>query len=651
MTFLNQNLRTGILLLLLVPVIFIYAGEEKDYGKVDPKFLAMEVYPEDTSAAALRIFDIGIIDLRFAGRVEVVFTRHFQTKILKEKGKEHANLAISYWHKDHLTKLDTQIIYPDGRKVKVEKENIFDEAEKGLFKVKKLTFPNVEIGAVLEVKYEVTGNDIYELEPWYFHQSIPVIESEIMVQLSPGFKYMVKKENDPNHLIVESKEKFYNQFTEKWEERYCYKAENLPAIKEEPFISSLKNYKANLNFQIESVSFPSYHYVFIENLQTLCNRLLEEPYNNFKNPGSEVKQLVNSLINSDMSDEYQSKVLFEYVRDNFDYRSGDDIYPRNDQKDILKEKKATDSEKNLMLMVMLRAAGLEARPLLISTTDNGIANPEIPFLSQYNKVILLVSVNNNYFLFDARDPWITYGQLPPSSLVKNALLVEKDNSSFLDIPNEGLRSISVIESKINLSENGKLQGNSQIMAIGYGSRDYNSDLYKHKKMEKLIQEELVNHLNNFTITDSDSNLAPAPSDSFHTTFGFELENYAELIDNEIYLKPGIYFGRDKNVFVSEKRSFPVEFGYKRKTIETNYYTLPAGYMVTEFPNEVIIENKYFKYQRTIIPVQNNPMIVGFARQFEIKELVAPTEDYNLVKNDFARIVDADQEIIIIKKVE
>ncbi|MBN2425857.1 MAG: DUF3857 and transglutaminase domain-containing protein [Calditrichaceae bacterium] len=649
MIFFNRTQITAVLLFLFSLMFFVYAEDIKEYGEVSPEYLNMTVYPEDTSAAAIRIFDIGLIDLRYESRLEVVFTRHFQTKILKEKGKEHANVAISYWHKDHVTELDAQIIYPDGRKIKVEKDNIFDEAEKGRYKVKKLTFPNVEIGAVLEVKYEITGKDIYELEPWYFHQSIPVIESEMIAQITPGFIYMVKKENDSNRLIVESKDKYYNRFSQKWDERYRYKAENLPAIKNEPYISSLKNYKANINFQIESVQFPGYYQVFIKDLQTLCNRLLEEQYDDFKKPGSKVKELVESLVTSDMNTEQKSKVLFEYVRDNFDYKSGSGIYPQKDQEDILEEKKANDTEKNLMLMVMLRAADIEAKPLLISTTDHGLANPEIPFLSQYNRVILLVNVGNNHYLFDARDPWITYGQLPPTSLVKNALLVEKDNASFLDIPNVGLRSISIIESNLILSGSGKLQGSSQILAIGYGSRDYNSDLYEHKKMDKLVQEELAAHLDNFTVTESDSNLKAAPSDTFRTAFSFELGDYAELIDDEIYLKPGFYLGRNKNIFISEKRVFPVEFGYKRKTIETNYYTLPAGYAVTEFPEEVIIENKYFRYQRTIIPVQQNPMIVGFARQFEIKELVAPAEDYSIVKNDYAKIVDADQEIIIIKK--
>jgi hypothetical protein len=643
---------TTSILIFIISLFCVSAGkaDEKKYGEVSPEYLQLAIYPEDTSASAIKIFDVGLIDLRYSGGIEVVFTRHFQIKILKEEGKEHANQAISYWHKDRVTSLDAQIIFPDGRRIKVHKDNIFDEEEKNRYKVKKFTFPSVETGAVLELKYETTSKHIDELEPWYFHQSIPVIESEIIAQVTPGFQYFLKKANDPHSQIQSSTQKYYNRFSGKWEDRYHYNMTNLPAIKKEPYISSLNNYKANINFQIHSVSFPGYYQVFIKDLQSLCNWLLEEQYDGFKKPGSKVKKLVESLITGKMTNEDKSRVLFEYVRDNFDSNPGGGIYTNKDQDDLLKEKKATDSEKNLMLMAMLRAAGLEVKPLLISTIDHGTANPEIPFLSQYNRVILIVNVDNNFYLFDARDPWITYGQLPITSLVKNALLVEKDNASFLDIPNEGLRSINIIESKIELMPEGKLEGKSEIVAIGYASRDYNSDLYKHKKMEKLIQKELTGHHNNFSVTGSDSGLTAAPSDTFRTQFSFKIDDYVQVVDNELYLKPGVYFGRDKNLFVSEKRVFPVEFGYKRKTIETNYFSVPAGYKIAELPREIIIENKYFRYQRTIIPVQENPqspLIIGFSRQFEIKELVAPVEDYPRVKGDYARIVDADQEIILL----
>jgi hypothetical protein len=626
---------------------FLLADDEKKWGEVSPEFLNMTVYPEDTSAAAVKIFDQEIIDLRVDMGLEMLFTRHFQIKILKEDGKRYANYAISYWHKDHIKDLKAQIIQSDGSKIKIKNKNIFDEEAKDRYKVKKLTFPEVAIGSILEVKYVQEAHSVYELRPWYFHDAIPVVESEIIIQLSPFFSYFFKIGNDPKQLVQHTVQKFYNRFNKKWEQRNHYKATNLPAIKEEPYISSLSNYKAHVNFQIKSVTYPGYYKVFIEDIQTLCNKLLEEDFEDYKKPILQVEKLVKQLIPTQMENNKKAQILFEYARDNFDRDPGNRFYIEKDQDDILKDKKCSDMERNLLLMMMLRAAGFDVKPVIISTLDHGLVNPEIPFLSQYNKAILLVTIDGAYYLFDARDPWITYGQLPPSSLVSNAMLVAKDNTGFLQIPNSGIRSFDAIESNLELLPDGGVKGSSKILGIGYASRDYNSDLYEHKKMEKLITKELTNHLDNFILNASDSNLTAIPSDTFRTEFNFELKNYAELIDDEIYLQPGIFFVKNKNVFASEKREYPVEFWYREKEIETNYYRIGDQFSITELPKELTIENKYVKYHRTVIVAQNNPLTIGFSRQFEIKELFIPVEDYSMIRKDYAKIVDADQEIIVL----
>ena len=636
---------------ILIFPLLLQGDDFKKWGEVDPQYLNMTVYPEDTSAAAIKIFDEAVITLEIVSGVEMFFERHYQTKILKESGKEHADVAIPYWHKDKITAIDAQIISPDGNTIKIKGDQIFDEEAKKYYRVKKFTFPDVQVGSILEVRYRQRSTSVSELEPWYFHQSIPVIESEIALQLDPIVSYFVKTTNDPNHLVIAAEEQYHNRTRNHFETRYRYKAVNLSAIKNEPYISSLNNYRANINFQIKSITYQGFHQEYIKDLQTLCNTLLDEEYNTFNKPSSKVKNLTASLIAPSMNNNQKAEVLFEYVRDNFDSDRSTNIYVSKKQDEILEQKKCSDTEKNMLLKVMLEAAGFKALPVLISTRDHGLADPEIPFLSQYNKTILLVNFNNEYFLFDARDPWITYGQLPPSSLVDNAMLIQKDNASFLQIPNSELRSVEVIESQLALSSDGLLNSESEILAIGYASANYNKNLYDNKTMFDLLTDDLADGIEGFTVTESDSNLIAVPSDTFTTKFKFELENHAQIIDDEIYLKPGIFFTKNKNVFISEKRSFPVEFGYLWQTIETNYYTLPKEITLSELPKEIVIENDYFKYQRILVITKKNPLTIGFSRIFEVKDLVAPTEEYTRIRNDYSKIVDSDQEMVILKYIK
>ncbi len=627
------------------------AGDLKDWGEVNPEFLEMKVYPDDTSAEAFKIYDQCVIDLRRSmNGVEMILQRHFQIKILKEKGIDLGDMSISYWHKDKISDIEAQIILPNGETVELNSDNIFDEEAKNQYKVKNLAFPNVQIGSILEVMYEQTSTSIYELEPWYFHQPVPVVESELIIRLDPLFSFFVKKGNDPDQIIKESTEQYYSSFRKIFEDQHVYKAVNLPAIKTEPYISTLNNYRAHINFQIESVNFPGYYQSFIQDIKTLSNTLLEKEYNDFEEPESDVKELVKELLPDQTNNNDKICVLFEYVRDNFGRDENTGIYTGKDQSEILEKKKGSETEKNLLLKVMLQAAGFEVIPVLISTKDHGLASPEIPFLSQFNRTILLVSVDNNYYLFDARDPWITYGQLPPNSLVKNALLLQKDNPVFIEIPGDGLRSLQLIESHMQITEEGSTSGTSEILAVGYGSSSYNRSLYDTKKIPEFLEKKIAKNVERFSVTKFDSALTAAPTDTFKTKYDFSIENLAEVIEGEIYLNPGFYLSENSNPFVSEKRVFPVEFGYCWKTIETNYFTLPDKFSISELPKDVVVDNNYFRYQRTILVVQVEPLILGFSRQFEIKSLTVPTGEYTLLRSEYSKIIDADQEIVILKKV-
>jgi len=639
-----------IFLLIFIVLPLLVSGEDlKKFGKYDPKFLALTHYEEDTTAAAIKIFDVILIDISVKREVEIRYDRHFSYKILKNSALSYGSIAIPYFHKARIWDIKAQVVHPDGKVFKLDKDNIFDEEAKNETKVKKFVLPNLEVGSIFEVKYTLRSSQVFLLDPWYFHDEIPVLESEVVLQLSPFFTYLATVSNDPTQIIEYQDEKYYKIDQDKWLSRNHFKAVNLPAIKDEPYISSLKNYKTRIDLQIRSYGPPENIHVFIKDIQTLCNTLLEESFKNFEKPEDDVAKIVKSLIRDNMSGDIKAKILFEYVRDYFldsDYDWG--IFPRYDQKKLLETKKASASEKNLMLMVMLRAAGFDVIPILISTRGHGEANPEIPFLSQYDKTILRVHIRNQNHLFDAGSPWITYGQLPAESLAENAMLVVKDNTSFMKNPNTGLRSYETVESTYEISNEGLLKGRSALKSIGYAALNRNQQLFKHKKFDKLVVNDIADNSDKYTVTVYDSSLQPVPCDTFKTRFESELSDYAEIIDHEIYLKPALLFGEETNIFRSEKRSFPVEFAYRFKEIELNHFVLPDGYILTEMPKEIVIGNKYFRYHRTTVVESQKPFTIRYSRQFEVKELKVPPSDYSIIRNDFAKIVDADQEVLIIK---
>jgi hypothetical protein len=628
----------------------IRALEEKKWGKVPEEFKEMKVFPDDTSAAAVKIFDLGKINLVREDKFTMYFERHYQIKILKTGGIKYADIAIPYWHEDKIIDLKAQTILPGGNKKKLEKKNIFDEEVKDFHRVKKFSLPALEVGAVIEVKYKLWSKDFWGLEPWVFQADIPTVESAVSLRMTPGFIYNILIKNDYYKRVINEEESYIDpnhhnmMLTE-----FIYRAENLPAVKEEPYISCLSNYKARLDFQIKKYSRSHVHHTFIKDLKTLCEEVIDSDFGTFFHPTGKVEKIVQQLLRETDPDETKIRVLYEYVRDHFDDENYyGTMYPRKKQNEILEKNRASDSERNLLLLSMLLTANVNAAPVLISTRNHGWVDPEFPFLDQYNRTVVLVYLNHRPLLCDASDRLVPFGNLPFNSLGTIGLEITKEGHKFVKIPNSGIKAKENAEATVTITPAGVMKGEMKLAAYGYASQTHNRQLNKNPDLKDYLVKTLFDHFDDFKVLAADTTLKSGAVDTFATIFEFETAEPIEVIDGELYLKPAIYFAKDRNIFVSEKREFPVEFGYCFLDIEKNIFEFPDGFSVVELPRNVKIENKYVSYNRMIYIVSENPLKISYNRHFKVNELLVPITFYKELKYDYAKIVDADQARIILK---
>ncbi|KAA3613327.1 MAG: DUF3857 domain-containing protein [Calditrichaeota bacterium] len=644
-------------LLIVFPLLICsqisFAGLKTKWGKVDKKYLRMTAFAPDTNAAAVKIFDIGDLEIVVSRRFELYFERHYQIKILKDAGKKYADIAIPYWHKDKIVSLKAHTILPSGKKHKVKKKQIFDEEKKGNFRVKKVTFPQVVPGAIIEIRYKLHSDYITNLEPWVFHDEIPVLESRVELKMLPGFTYNVKVGNDPYHLVKKSEEQYSTISSGKPSitKKFVYTAKDLPALKYEPYISTMENYRARVDFLILSYRDPYTNYEFAKDRQTLVNELLEGTHKNFLKPTNEVKDLVADIIGDEPVRRIQIKLIFEYARDNFDeemsYSAG--AYVRRNQKDVIKDKKATNSERNMFMLSMLRAAGFKAEPLLISTWENGWIDPVFPFLTQFNRSIVAIKMGSRFQFLDASKKLGTMHNLPAEDLTFRGLLLKKDAAKIVRIPNKGIKSMETVHSVVDLNSDGSLSGKTTLTSVGYAAFNRSIELQKEKAVSDFITEQISGDIEGFEVLECDSLLKPVPSDTLETQFQFKTGEVAEIIDDEIYLQPLLYFVQNENLFKSEKRYFPVEFGYLAKWVELNSINLPTNFEVLELPEAAMVNCEFFTYRYTIMKTPGNERQLTATRFLKLKKEFIPASDYHRLRNYWSRIVDGDQQKLILQK--
>ncbi len=126
---------------------------------------------------------------------------------------------------------------------------------------------------------------------------------------------------------------------------------------------------------------------------------------------------VKEVIRGCHSDELKVYAIYSYVRDNFNTvsekgYSKNGLYVLSPLKDVFRSKQGNVAEINLLLIAMLRKAGISADPLILSTRENGVANASYPLINEYNYVICIVSVGDHMIKLDASQPYNGFNQLP-----------------------------------------------------------------------------------------------------------------------------------------------------------------------------------------------------------------------------------------------
>ena len=434
------RLKAALLLCLACSTIFAQKKDIK-FGKVTAADFNITSPVIDSNVNAVVLSDIGIskIEGNSKGWFSLIYNRVRRVKILNKKAFDAADVSIPLYtaadgREEKLSDCKAITYNLENGEVKqtrLESSGIFKEKKGKRWVLRKFTFPNVKEGSILEYTYTIESDFLFNLQPWDFQGDYPRVFTEYTVRIPEFFVYVFLSQGY-FPLKTEKKQRFQTYSvtdasgtgaTEHYslsgyENETKWTAENVPALKEEPFTSSLKNHESKIEFQLSQYRFP--------------NMPVKDQMGNWKTSAEEL--LKSDLFGSDlakannwMSDEIKpllanvkdnkeiARKLYDYVRDNFTATESDSYIMMDGHsiKDIFKKKSGTSSEINLLFIAMLRNAGIPADPVLISTREHGFTHPFYPLMDKFNKVIVSTQIEGKNYMLDATEPRMGFGRLSP----------------------------------------------------------------------------------------------------------------------------------------------------------------------------------------------------------------------------------------------
>lgn len=297
---------------------------------------------------------------------------------------------------------------------------------------------------------------------------------------------------------------------------------------------------------------------------------------------------------------------------------------------------------------MLRGAGLEAHPVLISTRDNGKISQNFSTLGQFNHVLTYAKAGDREYLLDATDPLRPYDLLPVAALNEVGWLVDAKNPRWIEIPAAGnFANQTTVLAK--LTAEGAITARLMSSDAGYSGL-FNRRQLREQKTEAYIRDGWLKEftgarLDSFKISNNDSTPQPLMTEAH-----FTLADYAQMRGDSLFLNP-ILFGRVKeNPFKRPERAFPVDFAYPSKLMYILNLTLPHGYAIGQLLRNIAISlpNEAGHFQR-LAQVEGNTL--QFTTQFIIRKPRFDPPEYQALREFYDRVVAAQAEQIVLKRGE
>jgi transglutaminase-like putative cysteine protease len=528
--------------------------------------------------------------------------------------------------------------------------------------------PNIKAGTIIEYKYKITSPFFSNVDEFIFQNDIPINKLEARFEVPEYFNYRVNTKgylavnpvieskrdritfNDKSRSFVggfsRTKTTFSSNNIDFSKNISTYSLSDIPALKEEPYVNNINNYRSSVKYELSFTKFPNSTINYYSTTwEDVIKIIYKDPsFGGELDKSSYYQDDINALIETISDPLNKTALIFNFVKSKVNWNGYYGKYTNDGVKNAYKTQSGNVAEINLMLTSMLRHAGLNANPVLVSTRSHGI--PLFPTREGYNYVICGVEMNDNVILLDATSKYSAPNVLPFRTLNWQGRIIREQGSSTLINLYPDKKSQNTVSLSVNLNDSGDIEGKIRSIKTNHQALIYRESYIGTDKDQFL--ENLENKYGGMEINDFEVKNDSDLSKPIAETYEFSLENQADVIGGKIYISPLFFLCTTENPFKLENREFPVDFGYPT---ESNYrirIKLPEGYKVEIKPEPIafVLPNNLGAFKYNIL---TNEKTIQLLISTEINQSIIPPSYYKALKEYFNKLIEKEKEKIVLTK--
>lgn len=611
----------------------LFAAAE-ELGKKYPGSEALTII--DDAKYAIRADGTYTLTTRFAGQVLSDGYKGYWGKILNsfEDGRSRLKItAATVYTKDGGT-------YPlDASKITTSKPQAGELFFSGGYTIVQYSLPKVDKGAIIDYTVEEETYNPFKKEfifpAWGFQSYVPTGETTFAIELPAGTDLHYDARNFSDSFGKAAKP----AISEKDGLRtYVWHMENVPPIISEPRMPSFGDVAPG----VKAAIFKDWAVVF---------DWLIPMYEERTKPSAELADFTKKLVKDAKTDEEKTALIYHYVQKDIRYiavkmgaASGWGGYDANL---TWRRKFGCCIDKALLLTTMLKAAGIDSSPILLSTNNQAEHNFTIPDV-WFNHAITVVRLDGKNVILDSTghdskfpsfssaDHGVKVLDVFARRIIETPVPQPKDNSAFntYDIV-IGADGSAEVKCRYTYTGAHESEWRSYFRSIKVSDQ---KRIFESWAKEIAPQAEMTS----FKVNNTEDLTRDFTMEASYKVPGFLLRQgdlfIAKLPDMEMY--PGNF-----PETALEKRTYPIEYTTSKGSFLNYTITFPDTLEPMSMPEPTALTTPHTFYKAGC---ERDGGAVECGSTFERGSRLIPVKDYAAYKEFVEKMVSYSRERVIFK---
>ncbi|MCX5696720.1 MAG: DUF3857 domain-containing protein [Candidatus Omnitrophica bacterium] len=575
-----------------------------------------------------------------------VSSAHVLVKILNERGKKSfSETSIDYDSTYEKVELEfARTIKPDGTVVTVGSRHTRDVSKYLNFPLYSnarafiISFPEITDGAAIEYKFKINRHELINKKDFVLNYSLknsePTMEAYFTVRLPKGrdlkIKYLNTQYNDPDRDLAPKIKEENNYTVYKW----AFK--DIPQILPEADMPPAV--EINPTFLISSFS----------GWQDIYRWWWGLAQDKIKADDA-IKAKVAELTKGLKGAEERARAIYNFCAPKIRYvaveygRAG---YEPHAAADVFKNKYGDCKDQSILLVTMLKEAGVDAVPVLIPTKDSYNLDPDFPGVF-FDHCIAAAFINGKSIFLDPTAETCSFGDLPSDDQARRVLAFREDGYKIMETPLfPAEHNFTKQRLEIKVGKDGSVQARRFVYTGGVYEQAQRywllftpPELVSETLKQKIQEVSIGASLDKYEVENlNDLNKPLVLQYSFYGPEYLMLAGSLEVMPQLAIV--------DSSLTAKDKRKFPIEFQIL-ETKETIFQIeLPRGVRVKYLPESLEAQSQWVDLSAQYTFKDNK---IYFYQKSQLKKTKVMENEYPDFKKFFEGFARKIKQRVILEK--